>query len=94
MAGPVLDDADVMADPHLAARGYFLELEQADVGRCRYPGPPYRFQHASLGVRQPPVLLGEHNEQIYRSLLGIGEDEYAELTASGHIGTEYAPHIR
>jgi crotonobetainyl-CoA:carnitine CoA-transferase CaiB-like acyl-CoA transferase len=90
----VLDDADAMADPHLAARGYFLEIDHPDTGRYRYPGPPYRFQEAGLGVRQPPVLLGEHNEQIYRSLLGVGEDELTALTAGGHIGTEYAPHIR
>lgn len=94
IAGPVLDDADLMGDPHLAARGYFLEIEQEDTGRHRYPGFPYRFHEAHLTVRHPPVRLGEHNDYVYRTLLGVSDDEYAELVAEGHVGTEYAPHIR
>ena len=94
MAGPVMDDADAMADPHLAAREYFLEVPHAEAGTHRYPGPPYRFSNAPLGVRHPPVRLGEHNEQIFQGLLGVDDDEYATLVAEGHIGTEYAAFIK
>jgi crotonobetainyl-CoA:carnitine CoA-transferase CaiB-like acyl-CoA transferase len=94
MTGPVLDDADAMADPHLAARGYFLEVEHADAGRHRYPGMPYRFHNAGLSVRLPPVRLGEHNEYVYKRLLGLSQAEYARLEERGHIGTDYAPEIR
>lgn len=94
MAGPVLDDADAMQDPHLTARDYFLEVPHAEAGTHRYPGPPYRFTNARLGVRQSPVRLGEHNEQIYRDLLGVDEEEYAKLSSQGHIGREYAAHIK
>jgi len=94
MAGPVLDDADAMADPQLAARGFFWEIDHTDAGRHRYPGMPYRFANARPGVRQPPILLGEHNERVYKELLGVSEVEYERLTAEGHIGMEYAPHIR
>ena len=94
MAGPVMDDADAVADPHLAAREYFVEVDHVDAGRHRYPGFPYRFTNNPLEVRRPPVRLGEHNEYVYKELLGISEEEYRELEAEGHIGTEYAPHIR
>lgn len=93
-AGPVLDDADATADPHLAARDYFLTIPHEDAGTHRYPGFPYRFHEAPLTVRQPPVRLGEHNEYVYKQLLGVTDAEYAQLEAEGHIGTEYAPHIR
>jgi crotonobetainyl-CoA:carnitine CoA-transferase CaiB-like acyl-CoA transferase len=93
-AGPVLDDADAYADPHLAARDYFVEIEQADSGTHRYPGWPYRFARAELSVRRPPVRLGEHNELVYKQLLGVSDEEYERLRADGHVGTEYAPHIR
>jgi crotonobetainyl-CoA:carnitine CoA-transferase CaiB-like acyl-CoA transferase len=93
-AGPVLDDADAYADPHLASRDYFVEIAQRDSGTHLYPGPPYRFARAPLRVRRPPVALGEHNELVYKKLLGISDDEYERLEAEGHIGTEYAPHIR
>jgi crotonobetainyl-CoA:carnitine CoA-transferase CaiB-like acyl-CoA transferase len=89
-----MDDADAMADPHLAARGYFVEVEQADTGLHRYPGFPYRFHNTPLEVRLAPVGLGEHNEYVYKTLLGVSDAEYAELEAEGHIGTEFAPHIR
>lgn len=94
MAGPVLDDADTLRDPQLAARGYFVEVPHAEAGAHRYPGMPYQFIGKPLRVRHPPVRLGEHNAQIYRDLLGLADEEYAALTAAGHIGTEYAPHIR
>ncbi len=94
MAGPVLDDADAMADPQLAARGFLWEIDQADAGRHLYPGMPYRFANAQPGVRQPPILLGEHNARIYKELLGVDAAEYEQLIAEGHIGTEYAAHIK
>ena len=93
-AGPVLDDADAHADEHLRARGYFLEISQRDTGTYRYPGFPYRFTENTLTVRHPPCMLGEHNEYVYKELLGVTDDEYARLERDGHIGTEYAPHIQ
>jgi crotonobetainyl-CoA:carnitine CoA-transferase CaiB-like acyl-CoA transferase len=83
-----------MLDEHLAARAYFVEVAHEDAGTHRYPGFPYRFTNVELTVRRPPVRLGEHNEYIYKELLGISDAEYAELEADGHIGTEFAPHIR
>lgn len=94
IAGPVLDDADAYADPHLQARGYFLTIAQEDSGVYSYPGMPYKFRDAELTVRHPPVRLGEHNEYVYKSVLGISDEEYARLEIEGHIGTTYAPHIR
>jgi crotonobetainyl-CoA:carnitine CoA-transferase CaiB-like acyl-CoA transferase len=93
VCGPVLDDADALADPHLAARGFFVEVDHADAGRHRYPGPPFRFRRAELTVRHPPVRLGEDNEHVYREILGVSDDEYARLVEDGHIGEEYAPDI-
>ena len=42
---------------------------------------------------QPPVQFGEHNDYVYRELLGMSEEEIAPLRASGHIGTEYDPSV-
>jgi crotonobetainyl-CoA:carnitine CoA-transferase CaiB-like acyl-CoA transferase len=93
MAGPVLDDADATEDPHLRARGFFVEVDHVDTGRHRYPGFPYQFKETPLSVRHPPVRLGEHNEYVYKTLLGVSDEEYAELEAEGHIGEDYASHI-
>jgi crotonobetainyl-CoA:carnitine CoA-transferase CaiB-like acyl-CoA transferase len=93
LAAPVLDDASALADPHLAEREYFLDLDQEDAGRHRYPGWPFRFREASLSARHPPVRLGEHNEYVYKEILGVPDAEYRELEAEGHIGVEYLPGI-
>jgi crotonobetainyl-CoA:carnitine CoA-transferase CaiB-like acyl-CoA transferase len=94
MAGPVLDDGDAMIDPHLAARGYWVDIEHTDAGRHRYPGMPYRFTKADTSVRLPPVRLGEHNARIYKNLLGVSDEQFDALSARAHIGTEYAAHIK
>src|SRR5215469_1111380 len=78
-AGPVLDDADAYADPQLKARGFFVPVSHADAGTHLYPGMPFKLSATPLGVRTPPVRLGEHNEFIYKELLGYSEEEYREL---------------
>ena len=36
-------------------------------------------------VRHPGPELGEHNDEVYRGLLGLGDGEMEELTAGGVI---------
>ena len=92
-AGPVLDDADAYADPHLQARGFFVRQTQADCGTHLYPGPAWKLSDTPIEMRHPPVRLGEHNEYIYKTLLGYSDQEYEELRAQGHIGMDYAQNI-
>ena len=93
-AGPVLDDADAYADPHLAERGFFWEITQAETGTYLYPGAPYKFRNVTLDARLPAVRLGEHNEYVWRELVGLSDEEYAELEADGQISMEYAPEVK
>jgi crotonobetainyl-CoA:carnitine CoA-transferase CaiB-like acyl-CoA transferase len=93
-SGPVLDDADAFADPQLRARGFFVPVNHADAGRHLYPGMPFKLSATPTGIRTPPVRLGEHNEYVYKELLRYSEEEYRKLETEGHIGSEYASHIR
>jgi crotonobetainyl-CoA:carnitine CoA-transferase CaiB-like acyl-CoA transferase len=43
--------------------------------------------------RLPPVRLGEHNEYVYKKLLGFSDEEYARLEREGHIGMDLVPDI-
>jgi crotonobetainyl-CoA:carnitine CoA-transferase CaiB-like acyl-CoA transferase len=92
-AGPVLDDADAYQDPQLLDRQFFVRVVHADAGTHDYPGPIWKLSATPLTVRHPPVLLGEHNEHVYKDLLGYSDDEYQALSQEGHIGTDYADHI-
>ena len=53
-AGPVLDDADAYADPHLRVRGFFVPLSQADCGDHLYPGPAWKLSATPVEMRHPP----------------------------------------
>ncbi|MCM3884208.1 CoA transferase [Frankia sp. R82] len=61
-AEPVLSFADLAADPHLAARQAFVDVEHPVLGRQRVLRPPWRFSAGGRGgsgggpVRPGPVL--------------------------------------
>ncbi len=93
-AGPVLDEAAACRDPHLIARGFFIEESQEDVGTYPYPGFVFNMSTTPAGVWRGPVRLGEDNEYVYKKVLGVSDREYEELVKAGHIGTEFAPHIQ
>jgi crotonobetainyl-CoA:carnitine CoA-transferase CaiB-like acyl-CoA transferase len=93
-AGPVMSAKDAAEDPHLAATGAWQRLPAtADYPETEFGNPPYRFSRSGVGLRGAPCLFAEHNDYVYRELLGLSDDEIARLRAEGHIATEYAPEI-
>ena len=93
-AGPVMDQRDAYADPHLEHRGAFEEAYQEDTGTHLYPGAPYKMSETPVTIRRGPVRLGEDNEYIYQELLGYSDQEYAALEEEGHIGMDYHPDVK
>ena len=91
-AGPVMDQRDAFADPHLQQRGIFEEVYHEDVdGSHLYVGAPYKMSDTPIRIRRGPVRLGEDNEYVYKHVLGVSDEEYAELKRLGHIGMDF-PH--
>ena len=92
-AGPVMDQRDAYDDPHLNEREMFEEVHQEDTGTHRYPGPPFKMSETPVKIRRGPVRLGEDNEYVYKSLLGLSDNEYDRLEREGHIGMDYDDDI-
>ena len=91
-AGPVMDQRDAFADPHLQERGIFEEVYHEDVGGSHlYVGAPYKMSDMPIKIRRGPVRLGEDNEYVYKQVLGVSDEEYAELERQGHIGMDFPP---
>jgi crotonobetainyl-CoA:carnitine CoA-transferase CaiB-like acyl-CoA transferase len=88
-AGPVMNEADAAADPQLHERGFFQLLEHPSAGVHFHPGTNFQMDGTPLELWRAAPTLGQDNEYVYKELLGISDDEYAELVADGHIGTEY-----
>ena len=88
-AGAVTDDAERYSDPHLRERDFFNELTQEGVGTHLHPGLMWKMSKTPNRLRLPPCRLGEHNEHVYKKILGVSDEEYAELEKAGHIGTTF-----
>ena len=92
-AGPVLDDRSAYNDPHMKERGFFDKVTHAECGTYLHPGPAWRMSKTPNHLRLPPVRLGEHNEYVYKKVIGVSDEEYAKLESAGHIGMAYVPEI-
>jgi benzylsuccinate CoA-transferase BbsE subunit len=60
---------DLVASPQLAARQYFVELNQPGWPRtARVPGPPYQFTQTPWALRRPAPFPGQHNDEVFEAL--------------------------
>ena len=78
-AYPTLSSKDLLADPHLNARGFFVRLPHAEVGTQSHAGMPWLLTNTPNGVRAPAPLLGQHTEAVLSELLGYSAAEIAQL---------------
>lgn len=92
-AGPVEPPDDAYSDPQMKDRGFFEEVTHSECGTHRYPGLPYRMSKTPNRIRRPAPCLGEHNEYVYKDVLGVSHEEYAELEQEGHIGMDLVPGL-
>lgn len=92
-AGPVMRPSDLYRDPHLKARGFFIEITHREAGTHLYPGMCFQFSKTPATVRMPPNCLGEHNEYVLGEMLGISTEEISRLKEEKVIGDAFLPEI-
>jgi crotonobetainyl-CoA:carnitine CoA-transferase CaiB-like acyl-CoA transferase len=88
-AAMVSRQPDLRDDPQLTERGFWIELDHPEVGRRPYPGPPAKFRNTPLTPTKAAPLLGEHNEDILKGVLGVSDERYQELLDAHIIGDTY-----
>ena len=76
-----------MGDAQLQSRDYFVAIDRAVVGTHLYPGAVANLPDTPLRDDVPAPLLGEHNRDVFRDVLSMGEAEIVELEDAGIIGT-------
>ena len=83
--GPVLDMAQVFADPQVLARQMLVELPHPQVGTFRTTGLPVKLSSTPGAITRRPPLLGEHTDEILAQECGLSAAQVAELRARGVV---------
>jgi benzylsuccinate CoA-transferase BbsF subunit len=78
-AFPSMGNKDLAEDPHLAERGYLVQLEHPEVGNRIHAGIPWKMSGTPCAVRKPAPLRGADTEDVLKSLLGFTLDRIEQL---------------
>jgi CoA:oxalate CoA-transferase len=82
---PLRTTGELLKDPHLNAREYFMEVDDPMLGKIKVPGPPFRFSKTPISINRPAPTPGQHNEEIYHGRLGYSEEYINQLRQEGII---------
>ena len=77
-----------MEDSHLRQRGFFEKTAHPEAGVWEMDGVPWRLSLTPAHVRLNAPCFGEHNDYVFRHLLGLSAEEVAELESQGITGSE------
>jgi crotonobetainyl-CoA:carnitine CoA-transferase CaiB-like acyl-CoA transferase len=75
----------VLDDPQLAHRRFWQPQEHRVLGAFPYETAGYLLSQTPSEVERPSPCLGEHNEYVFKELLGLPNDEYVALVADRTI---------
>jgi crotonobetainyl-CoA:carnitine CoA-transferase CaiB-like acyl-CoA transferase len=78
-SAPVLDGRELLADPHLHHRNFYMMIDHPEVGVLPYPGMPWKLSETPASVRMPAPLYAEHNDYVYKELLKLTAQQVEEL---------------
>ena len=83
--GPINNMKEVFEDPQVKHRGLRIDMPHPGGGTAPVVASPMRLSETPVEYRIAPPLLGQHNEEIYRGLLGKSEAELARLKSTGIV---------
>ncbi|HEV8316325.1 MAG TPA: formyl-CoA transferase [Vicinamibacterales bacterium] len=82
--GPVLSMKEIAEEPALRKTGTVVEVDHPRRGKYLTVGNPIKLSDSLTEVRRSP-LLGEHTEEILRTLVGLNDDEIHAARQHGAI---------
>ena len=84
-AGVVQNAGNLANDPQLRGRGFFVELDHPELGNTISDATPVRLSDTPAKYSWVAPVRGQDNDNVYKRLLGMSEDELAELRQRGII---------
>ena len=82
---PVQTIDQVFAAPQVLHRNMLVEVDHPTAGMFKMAGIPVKFSATPPSVRLPPPLLGQHNDDVLSSWLGMNDREITDLRAKNII---------
>jgi crotonobetainyl-CoA:carnitine CoA-transferase CaiB-like acyl-CoA transferase len=77
---------EVLENPQLKERGYFIEGTDPDSGRkYKIPGTPFKMSRSPWQVKPCISQTGEYDREIFIERLGLKADEIEKLRRDGII---------
>lgn len=76
--GPIQTIDQVLKHPQVIAREMMIDINHPNVPNLKVPAFPVKFSGTKPQVRYAPPLLGEHSEEVLRSL-GYSDEKIKEL---------------
>ncbi len=76
---PVNNFAQALNEPQILARNMVAEVAQEGGGTVKMPGNPIKMSETGKEKFTPPPTLGQHTDQVLKSLLGKTTDELDQL---------------
>lgn len=83
--GPILSMKEIAEEPSLRETGTIVEVDHPARGKYLTVGMPVKLSDSPAEVKRSP-LLGEHNEEILREVLGYANEDVAAILTSGAMG--------
>jgi formyl-CoA transferase len=80
-AGLIYRAPDMLADAHFKAREAIVTTQHPRFGELRMQNVAPKLSATPGVIRTPAPELGQHNDEIYRDLLGMSPERYTQLKA-------------
>lgn len=91
-AGVVVNADELIHDEHLDERGFYWKFDHPEAGVHTHAGQPIRLSKTPARHYRPAPTLGQHHPYVLGELLGLSDEEIADLEQTGIIG--YEPLVR
>ncbi len=82
--GPILSMKEIAQEPALRQTGTVVEVDHPTRGKYLTVGNPIKLSDSPSDVQRSP-LLGEHTEEILKTVLGLKDDEIQAARQQGAI---------
>jgi len=82
--GPVLSMKDLAEEPSLRKTGTIVEVDHPERGTYLSVGNPIKLSESPSDVVRSP-FLGEHTDEILKSVVGLSDEDIAAARAAGAI---------